>query len=619
MLAIDAVLVFSGMYLAYFLRFDGNIPKRHMANFIGSIGWILPVKMACFYAFGLYRGMWRYTGIQDLIRLVKATLLASAVISLSILATTRFEGWSRGVVAIDWMFTLIFVGGSRLAIRLRYANKQKTWRDAFFRTSSETKNILIIGAGDAGEKLLREIQDNPNLNYRVIGFLDDNPTKFKRSVHGVTVLGPVDSLEDIVAKYGSCEAVIAIPTATGAQMRRIVDVCTHGGISYKTIPGLGEILEGKVSIAALREVKYEDLLGREPVHIEEGRIGDYLRHKKVMVTGAGGSIGSELCRQVLGFHPDELILLDASEPALYNIQMELKHKVGYQRYVTVLGNICCEPLMKNVFQRYRPHVVFHAAAYKHVPMLECNPWQAVENNILGSRIVMKQAVANEVERFVMVSTDKAVWPTNVMGASKRICELIMQSMVGNGTRMMAVRFGNVVGSVGSVIPLFQKQIARGGPVTVTHPEVTRYFMAISEAAQLILQAGAQGEKGEIFLLEMGTPVRIADMARDLIRLSGKDPDTEIEIVYTGLRPGEKLYEELITAGENIIPTTHDKIFALRAKAFNGNETNEDFCRWLDTNLEALFEAARLHDGCTIRSQLKKMIPEYELQESECIL
>jgi FlaA1/EpsC-like NDP-sugar epimerase len=395
-------------------------------------------------------------------------------------------------------------------------------------------------------------------------------------------------------------------------MRRIVEACDACGVRFKTLPGMGEIIDGKVSIKDLRDVNFKDLLGRPPVSLDLQEIESYLKGKSVLVTGAGGSIGSELCRQIVQFGPEKLILLDASESNLYDIQMELKHGLGYQKYATILEYIQNRRGIKRVFGHFRPDVVFHAAAYKHVPMLERNPWQAIHNNIRGSHVVMEECVENKTGYFVLVSTDKAVQPTNVMGASKRITELLVQSYIGNETRMMAVRFGNVVGSAGSVVPLFRKQIARGGPVTVTHPEVTRYFMTIPEATQLILQAGAIGEGGEVLILEMGTPVKIADMARDLIRLSGKEPDKDIEIVFTGLRAGDKLYEELITEDEEIVSTGHEKIVVLKPDgSWNGHDNQEAFRHWLRQGLEELEKLADEQDAPGIKQKLKELVPEYE--------
>jgi FlaA1/EpsC-like NDP-sugar epimerase len=423
----------------------------------------------------------------------------------------------------------------------------------------------------------------------------------------------------ILEKGDIRDVLIAIPSAGGDRMRHIVEICKSCGASYKTLPGIGEIIDGRVSMKKLRDVSYEDLLGRPPVQLDLKGIRQYIEGRTVLITGCGGSIGSELSRQVVRFQPGMVILLDAGETNLFQIQMEFRHELDFSRYAAILGHVQDKPLMEAIFKKYKPHVVFHAAAYKHVPMLEKNPWEAVFNNIHGSQVVMEMSVEHAVERFVLVSTDKAVRPTNVMGASKRITELLVQSLQGSGTRFLAVRFGNVVGSSGSVIPLFRRQIEQGGPVTVTHPEVTRYFMTIPEATQLIIQAGALGKGGEIFILEMGTPVKIAEMARDLIRLSGKEPDSEIKIVFTGLRDGEKLYEELVTAGENIIPTGHAKIMALRSSNLNGFENPSEMKKWLYGEIEQLREASLRRDAGEIKKKLQEIAPEYSPQDTGSVL
>jgi FlaA1/EpsC-like NDP-sugar epimerase len=482
------------------------------------------------------------------------------------------------------------------------------------------KRVLIVGAGDAGEKILREIFDNRQLNYKVIGFIDDDPQKQNRTIHGMPVLGYIEDLTMILDKREVDEVLIAIPSATGEQMKRVVNICKENGVSYKTLPGIGELIDGRVSVKALRDVSYQDLLGRPPVQLDISEIRNCIDGRAVLVTGCGGSIGSELCRQLVRFQPSSLILMDSSESNLFHIQMELQYESYFQKCHAVLGRVQNKSLMNEVFQKYRPQVVFHAAAYKHVPMLEKNPWKAVFNNIEGSKVTMEMAVEHGVDRFVLVSTDKAVRPTNIMGASKRITELILQSLQGNGTRFMAVRFGNVVGSSGSVVPLFRRQIEQGGPVTVTHPDVTRYFMTIPEAAQLIIQASAMGEGGEVFILEMGTPVKIADMARDLIRLSGKDPDRNIQIVFTGLRDGEKLYEELITVGEGIVSTGHEKIMVLRCDGqINGFVKPGEFKDSLKDKLAQLIAAAEDFDGPAIKQIMREIAPEYSPQNVEDIL
>jgi FlaA1/EpsC-like NDP-sugar epimerase len=531
-----------------------------------------------------------------------------------------FKGYSRAIFIVDGFFTFLLVGGKLMAIRSYFAGFGNTKNRGDLFSKVTYKNILIIGAGAAGEKILREIFDNNQLHYKVVGFIDDDPQKIGRSIHGVTVLGNLGGITSILEKEDVHEILIAIPSAKGDQIRNIVEACKDCNVSYKILPGMGELIGGSVSVKVLRDISYEDLLGRSPVHLDIKGIRNYLDGKTVLITGCGGSIGTELCRQVIKYQPRNLILMDASEPNLFNIQMEMQNENYCRHCEAILGQVQDETLMNNIFEKYKPEVVFHAAAYKHVPMLEKNPWQAVFNNILGSRMAMEMSIKHHVERFVLVSTDKAVRPTNVMGASKRVTELIMQCQQGKGTRLMSVRFGNVVGSSGSVIPLFRRQIEQGGPVTVTHPEVNRFFMTIPEASQMILQAGAMGEGGEVFILRMGTPVKIADMARDLIRLSGKEPDLDIKIVFTGLRNGEKLYEELITIGEDILPTDHEKVMVLRSNIFfNGAKNLQEAKENLYRKLDDLLKIAARHDAKGIKVKLKEIVPEYTPQENEAVL
>lgn len=486
------------------------------------------------------------------------------------------------------------------------------------------RRTLIIGAGDAGEKLFREISDNPQIHYHIVGFLDDDLRKQGRCIHGVPVLGSVNTLSQVVKDQSISEVLIAIPSASGEEMRRIMQICKKCAVHYKTIPGLGEIIGGLVSIKTLRDVNYEDLLGRAPVRLNNEDISDFLYDRVVLVTGGGGSIGSELCRQVVTFQPRSLILLDASEANLFEIQMRLHHELHFTECFPILGRVQDRPLMEKVFRKYRPEVVLHAAAYKHVPMLEKQPWEAVDNNIFGSQVTMEMAVEFGAAHFVLVSTDKAVRPTNVMGASKRVSELLLQSFLGNKTQFAAVRFGNVVGSSGSVIPLFRRQIEKGGPITVTHPEVTRYFMTIPEASQLILQSACLGKDGGIFVLKMGKPIKIVDMAKDLINLSGKEPGKDIQIIFTGLREGEKLYEELLTEGEDIIATKHEKIMWLRSNngynTFQKNISNlDEFKASLNRELNDLYQISNQFDAPAIKQKLKLIVPEYNLQKAEYVL
>lgn len=620
----DLFLISFSLLTAYLIRFDFVLTAVHFQQIQTLLPIMILVKLSFLFYFKAYKGMYRYASLSDLWQLFKALVLSGLVIVFILLFTQRFHGFSRAVFIIDGGVSFLFLGGFRLLIRIvyqwketRHSKNQLALNPVY---SGDIQPVFIIGAGSTGEKILREISGNPRLRLNVLGFLDDDAQKQRRSIHNVPVLGKIDDLPRLAPRYEVRQALIAVPSATGKQIRHMVNICKNARVQFKTLPGYAELIDGKVTIKELRDVNYRDLLRREPVRLDVPEIRQYLMNKRVMVTGAGGSIGSELCRQITRFHPESLILFDASEPNLYSIEMEMRHRVGYLKYRTVLGSMQDEHLVDRILRQYRPHVIFHAAAYKHVPMLERNPWQAVINNVIGGKVIMEQAVRHKVGHFVMVSTDKAVRPTNVMGTSKRICELLTNAFIGNGTKMMTVRFGNVVNSAGSVVPLFREQIERGGPLTITHPEVTRFFMTIPEASQLVLQSAALGKGGEIFILDMGTPIRIDDMARDLIRLSGKQPDEDIEIVYTGLREGEKLYEELITEGEGIVATSHEKIMVLKSQDYwNGKKDQENYSRWLFEQIAELEKTALKYDGCAIRLKMKEIVPEYDLQDSECIL
>ncbi len=616
MLAADLALFALALVLAYLLRFDFQPDLRYWSQIPYVLALALPIKLFTFYFFRLYQGMWRYTDLLDFWRLFQAVLVSSLILVAIILYRHRFEGFPRSVFFIDAVLTFCLCGGLRVLIRTNYRSRENLninfflpWKQLKKKRKEQT-NVLIIGAGDAGEKILREIIENPGLTYMIVGFLDDDPHKQGRTVHGTPILGTTDEIQATVKGLSVELVFIAIPTASGKQMKKIVHGCEQARVNFKTLPGLGEIMDGKVSVNTLRDVNYEDLLGREPVNLNTESISGYLQGKTVLVSGAGGSIGSELCRQIMAFAPTKLVLVDASELNLFSIQSELEQRADPGQCSAVLGRIQDRRLMQEVFADNRPQVVFHAAAYKHVPMLEENPSQAVTNNIQGSLILMQTAKRFATKRFVVVSTDKAVSPTNVMGASKRITELLMHGLNQGNTKFMAVRFGNVVGSSGSVIPVFKEQIARGGPVRVTHPEITRYFMTITEACQLILQAGAIGRGGEIFILDMGTSVKIADMARDLIRLMGQEPDEDIEIVYTGLRPGEKLYEELHSPDENLIRTGHEKIMAIRPDSHTVQPSGLDR-DLLFKKLEELFEISAEPQKQGIRDKLREIVPEYK--------
>jgi FlaA1/EpsC-like NDP-sugar epimerase len=612
-LSIDIIFLILSFYMAHLIRFDFLLPDYALEKFFSMLPYLLGVKILYFCFFDMYRGMWRYTGINDLLNVVKASTLGTLTIIAVILYVNRFENVSRSVFIIDWCFTLISIAGLRVITRLAFEqftenisvqDVKEVFLKLFRVIPKRSKGVIIIGAGDCGEKICREIIEDAALKYHVNGFLDDDRSKVGRKIHGIPVLGEIDGVAEAVLSTGAQEVIIAIPSLGRERMQQIIYACEAADIVFKTVPSMSELINGKITINSIRPVEYKDLLGREPVNLEKDKIGDYLGGKTVLVTGGGGSIGSELCKQICKFNPEKIILFERAETPLYEIDLELKKEFPHLKIFPVLGDVQNEGEIEAVFETYAPDIVFHAAAYKHVPMLELHPSKAVENNIIGTRNLVDVSLKFKSSKFVLISTDKAVNPANVMGASKRIAEMILQYnslQKGLKTSFITVRFGNVIGSAGSVIPLFKKQIAQGGPVTVTHPDMIRYFMLIPEACQLILQAGAMGKGGEIFILEMGEPVKIDAMARELIRFSGFEPDVDIKIKYTGLRPGEKLYEELMTNQEDVVPTGHQKIMVLNSHMGNDN---------LLDRLEELKTAAGNKNNDRIKKLLQQMIPEY---------
>ena len=623
-LATDITLIIFAYCAAYWLRFPDwfSEPVFSRQSTI-TLSLLIIIKIPIFYTFGLYRGMWRYTSLNDLLNILKATLASLLIIISAIVFVNRFRGFSRSIFTLDAILTFLLICGHRVAIRFFYQKISGPRTLISSRHYKKKKRLLLIGAGDAAEQIIREVQSNPVLPYTIVGLVDDNPGKIGLKIHNIPVLGLIDDLNEHCARSNAEELLIAISAITGKQMKRLNELCQKTRIDYKTLPGLGELIDGRATIKAMRDISYKDLLGRAEIHLDQTKIGNFLTDKTILVTGAGGSIGSELCRQIVRYQPAQILLFDAGEENLYAIQMELEHEFNFTNFRPILGKIQNFKLLNTILGRHKPSVIFHAAAYKHVPLIELNPWEAIFNNVKGSSCLIEAAIINNVERFVLVSTDKAVRPTNVMGASKRLTEMIMQACTKerwdgtlsyatptqktHSTIFQAVRFGNVLGSSGSVIPLFKRQIELGGPVTVTDPEITRYFMSIEEAARLIIQAGAMGKGGEIFILEMGEPIKIDKMARDLIRLAGREPDSEIAIKYIGLRPGEKLYEELITKGEGIVPTLHHKIMVLRG---NGKTYTE-----ISSHILMLKEKAKCFDGEGIKKLLQQLIPEYQPEQS----
>jgi FlaA1/EpsC-like NDP-sugar epimerase len=588
-----AIFALAGV-LAFLLRFDFVVPLQFRAHLLAGICVWVPVKILVFHFLKLDRGWWRYASIQDLSRVAAANLAASALACPALLWFAS-PGFPRSIYFLDFLLCFGMTAGARLAVRLVSEFSR-------LRNQGARKRTLIYGAGNAGITLLREIHQNPALSYEIVGFIDDDPAKAGRLIHGVKVFGAGAALSSIVASQAIEMVLIALPSATGAQMTDILKRCNEAGASYKTIPSLAEVIEGNGLAAQIRDVAVEDLLGRNPVRLEEDQIRGALQGKVVLVTGAAGSIGSELCRQIARFRPAGIVGFEIAESPLFEIDREMRQAFPDVPFYPVIGSIQNRSRLDEVLRQYRPAVVYHAAAYKHVPMMEAHVFEAIENNVFGTCNLAMAADEHGVEDLVMISSDKAVRPTNVMGATKRVAELLLLALQNGRTKYVAVRFGNVLGSNGSVIPIFKKQIAAGGPVTVTHPDMRRFFMTIPEACQLVLQAAVIGKGGQICVLDMGQPVKIVDLARNLILLSGLRPDEGIRIEFTGTRPGEKLYEELNTMIEDTAPTAHEKI-----RIFIGNGMPDgDMLEWLDT----LREICRERDAGRLVIALKEIVLDY---------
>lgn len=594
-LGLEALLVAFSLYVSLLLRYDFHLSAQAQTAFLYALPLVLVVKLMLFSRFGLLQGWWRYTGMGDVLDISRAAATASCVFLLAEFVLTPHI-FSLSVVVTDLALTILLLGGARLAVRAYTENVQ---------ADVTGKNTLVVGAGQAGCTIVRELKHNPGLDCRLVGLVDDDPTKRGIKLHGVRVLGTTAMLPGLIAKYEIARVLIAIPSASGSQIERIISRCRECKVDFKILPPLEERICGK-AVRQVRKVRVEDLIGRHQVQLDLDRIKQKLHGKVILITGAGGSIGSELARQLAAFHPRKLVFLERSENDLFRLCTEFDAKFPSIKFVPVVGDILDVELLRKTFALHHPTSVFHAAAYKHVPLMEMNCFQAVTNNVFGTYNVALIARQYGVEDFVMISSDKAVNPTNIMGVTKRVAELIMLSLAHQRTRFIAVRFGNVLGSNGSVLPLFQQQIASGGPVTVTHPEIRRYFMTIPEAAQLVLQAATMGSGGEIFVLDMGQPVRIVDLARNLIRLSGLRPDRDIQIVFTGLRPGEKLFEELMLEGEGLKTTSHPKVRVLEG----GSYTFEQVQSWLD-ELSSLVNAGNVYG---LVAALKSIVPAYTPSE-----
>jgi FlaA1/EpsC-like NDP-sugar epimerase len=592
----DVVATALAWMLAFWLRFNLDIPWDYERLMLATLPWVMGIYGLTFLELGLYRGLWRFASLPDLRRILMAVGIgALAVPALFAIVSVGIPA-PRTVYLLTPLLLVAMMGGSRFAYR--------AWKEGHFGSlvsKPSATSVLVLGAGQAAAILLKELAPSPA--WRVVGLLDDDPRKQGAELLGEKVLGPISRVAEIAEGLGVTQAIIAMPGASHAARKRALDLCARNGMSVMTVPAIADIVSGKVSVSALRAVELDDLLGRDRVQLDEAGLHAFLDGRTVLVTGAGGSIGSELCRQIARFAPVRLVLFDSSEFALYRIEQEFRDRAAHLEVAAVIGDAKDERRTREVFERYKPQVVFHAAAYKHVPLMEDeNAFQAVLNNVLSTIAVARAAADAGTEKFVLISTDKAVNPTNVMGASKRVAEIACQELqTASRTQFVIVRFGNVLGSTGSVVPRFREQIARGGPVTVTHPEITRYFMSIPEAAQLVLQAALMGRGGEIFVMDMGEPVKIADLAKELIRLSGFS-EGDIRIEYTGLRPGEKLYEEPLADAEKTLPTPHPKLRVAQARAPQFNDFVGELLAWLsdpgDTSAQA------------VRARLSAWVPEY---------
>ncbi|MGB7543612.1 MAG: nucleoside-diphosphate sugar epimerase/dehydratase [Burkholderiales bacterium] len=593
----DVVMSVLAWMLAFWLRFNLDIPADFLQVLVHRLPYVALVHAVVFWALGLYRGLWRYASLPDLQRIV----VAVGVSALAVPALLSLLRLGVSVPRSVYLIAPILLAGAMSGSRLLY----RAWKERRVLgviRHPEANPVLVLGAGTAAAALLKDLANSRE--WRVVGLLDDDPAKRGGEIVGVKILGPLDAAGETARRLDVAHAIIAMPGATHSLRKRAVDLCAAAGLRVMTVPAYADIVSGRISVSALRKVELDDLLGRDPVQLDDAGLHGLLGGKVVMVTGAGGSIGAELCRQIARFEPKLLLLFELNEYALYSIEEEFRAGRRGVPIACVIGDVKNAVRIEATLARYRPSVVFHAAAYKHVPLMEIdNAWEAVQNNVLGTLRLARAAQAHGVEKFVLISTDKAVNPTNVMGASKRLSEQACQALQREaGAHFVMVRFGNVLGSTGSVIPKFREQIARGGPVTVTHPEITRYFMSISEAAQLVLQAGWMGRGGEIFVLEMGEPVRIVDLARDMIRLSGLGVE-DIRIEFTGLRPGEKLYEELLSDRENTLPTPHPKLRIATADGAPGEAWLADLERWL--------AQPRCLGDDEVKRELTLRVPEYK--------
>jgi len=589
-----AVLVALAYWLAFALRFEFRLLPDELSKWSRTLPFVLVVRLLVFQWFHLYVGLWRYVSMRDIVVILKAGTLGSVILSAGILSAYGLA-FPLSVLMIDWLLCLALVGGVRLTLRV-VRESQRRGR------SGEGRRALIVGAGDAGEILLRELGRSSVLEYDILGFVDDEPAKQHMRIHDIEVIGTVDQLDTLTRSLRVQEILIAIPSAIGEERRRILDRCRASRVPFRTVPPLDELLSGRAQISQLQEVRPEDLLGRKEIRLDFEQIRHGINGRRVLVTGAAGSIGSQLSRQLATFEPETLVLFDRAESGLYFAELELRRLHKDLRIVPVVGDILDRRKVEEVLDAHSPEVVYHTAAYKHVPLMEEHPLEAIENNVFGTEIVARASQERKVKRFVLISTDKAVNPVAIMGMTKRLAECLLLSLDGFSTAFVTVRFGNVLGTDGSVLPVFHWQMSCGGPVTITDPDASRYFMLPAEAAQLVLQAGAMGTGGEVFLLDMGEPIRIVDLAENLIRLSGLEPGRDIPIEVMGLRPGERLREELVLANEQLLPTAHEKVFMVRNHGFDSGDFRRDF--------ELLRSCVQSRDRARAVPHLREMASRY---------
>lgn len=602
---LQLLLTVLGYMAAFSIRFEFEIPAGDYGVMINTLPILILVRLAAYYYFKLYSGGWRFVSMRDLINISKSVFWGSIIFLVTMVFINRLQGYPRSILVMEAIFNFALTSGIRFLVRFFYEYKVGT-------SSKVLKHALIAGAGKAGVLVLNEIRTNAKMGIGVIGFVDDNPHKMETDIQGVRVIGSTEDIPKLANQYDIDEVIIAIPSAGYKEIARIVNIARSAQVNTKVLPSLGRLIQEDGIVGQLKDVSFDSLLGRQTIKFKReadlNLMKKEIEGKGVLVTGAGGSIGSELCRQVATFNPRLLILLDRYENTLYELEIDLKRKFPNQPILSVVGDILDSVKVNELLRENKVNLVYHAAAYKHVPLMEREPTGAVRNNVFGTLNVAKLAVENHVDKFVLISTDKAVNPANIMGTTKRVAEMIMQGLSGNGsgTKFIAVRFGNVIGSNGSVIPIFRHQIIEGGPVTITHAEATRYFMSISEAVQLVMTAGAMGTGGEIFLLDMGEPIKIIDIATKLINFSGLKPGKDVEIVFTGLRPGEKLHEELYWQGEGIVPTENRKITMLRPNGVNPGE--------LFSKIEKFKEFKKIEDTENIINLLKQIVPEAKMSK-----